>query len=103
MPEQAIILSLSENMKYMRKVLDLLENHEIRALIDNRNETIGRRKLEMLKCKNPVYADCRRGRRENGTISVVTDKKERKYHRYNRRICCYCKKRNQKTLKVFTV
>jgi methanogenic corrinoid protein MtbC1 len=31
MPEQAIILSLSENMKYMRKVLDLLENNEIRA------------------------------------------------------------------------
>jgi hypothetical protein len=41
MPEQAIILSLSENMKYMRKkVLDLLENNEIR--VDNRNETIGK-------------------------------------------------------------
>jgi hypothetical protein len=24
----------------------------------------------MLKCKKPVYADCRRGRRENGTISI---------------------------------
>jgi threonyl-tRNA synthetase len=31
MPEQAIILSLVKNMKYMRKkVLDLLENNEIR-------------------------------------------------------------------------
>jgi threonyl-tRNA synthetase len=30
MPEQAIILSLSEKYeKYMQKVLDLLENHEI--------------------------------------------------------------------------
>jgi threonyl-tRNA synthetase len=37
MPEQAIILSLSENMKYAKKVLDLLENNEIRALVDKRN------------------------------------------------------------------
>jgi threonyl-tRNA synthetase len=40
---QAIILSLSEKYEiYAKKVLDLLENHEIRALIDNRNETIGK-------------------------------------------------------------
>jgi threonyl-tRNA synthetase len=32
MPEQAIILSLSEKYEiYAKKVLDLLENHEIRA------------------------------------------------------------------------
>jgi len=44
MPEQAIILSLSEKYeKYAEKVLNLLENHEIRALIDNRNETIGKK------------------------------------------------------------
>jgi threonyl-tRNA synthetase len=38
-------------MKYMQKVLDLLENHEIRALVDNRNETIGKkiRDAEMQK------------------------------------------------------
>jgi threonyl-tRNA synthetase len=36
MPEQAIILSLSEKYEiYAKKVLDLLENHEIRAQIDN--------------------------------------------------------------------
>jgi threonyl-tRNA synthetase len=63
MPEQAIILSLSENMKYMKKVLDLLENNEIRALVDNRNETIGK-KIRDAEMQNPVYADCRRGRRE---------------------------------------
>jgi threonyl-tRNA synthetase len=41
---QANILSLSEKYEiYAKKVLDLLENHEIRALIDNRNETIGRK------------------------------------------------------------
>jgi threonyl-tRNA synthetase len=35
----------------MPKVLDLLENHEIRALIDNKKRLV--RKLEMLKCKIP--------------------------------------------------
>ncbi|HLT32677.1 MAG TPA: threonine--tRNA ligase, partial [Aquaticitalea sp.] len=44
MPTQAIILSISEKYeKYAEKVLNLLENHEIRALIDNRNETIGKK------------------------------------------------------------
>jgi threonyl-tRNA synthetase len=58
MPEQAIILSLSEKYEiYAKKVLDLLENHEIRAQIDNRN-AIGK-KIRMLRCKDPVYADCR--------------------------------------------
>jgi threonyl-tRNA synthetase len=52
MPEQAIILSLVKNMKYMRKkVLDLLK--KIRALVDNRNETIGKkiRDAEMQKSR----------------------------------------------------
>ncbi len=52
MPEQVIILSLSEKYeKYSEKVLSLLENHEIRALTDNRNETIGKkiREAEMKK------------------------------------------------------
>lgn len=52
MPTQAIILSISEKYeKYSEKVLSLLENHEIRALADNRNETIGKkiREAEMQK------------------------------------------------------
>ena len=52
MPEQAIILCISEKYeKYAKKVLNLLENNEIRALIDNRNETIGKkiRESEMKK------------------------------------------------------
>jgi threonyl-tRNA synthetase len=57
MPEQAIILSLSEKYEICQKVLDLLENHEIRGLIDNRSETIGK-KSGMQRCKNPIYADC---------------------------------------------
>ncbi|MCF6295947.1 MAG: threonine--tRNA ligase [Flavobacteriaceae bacterium] len=51
-PEQAIILSISEKYeKYAKKVLNLLENNEIRALVDNRNETIGKkiREAEMNK------------------------------------------------------
>ncbi len=52
MPTQATILSISEKYeKYAEKVLNLLENHEIRALVDNRNETIGKkiREAEMQK------------------------------------------------------
>jgi threonyl-tRNA synthetase len=52
MPEQVSILSLSEKYeKYAQKVLNLLENDDIRALIDSRNETIGKkiRESEMNK------------------------------------------------------
>jgi len=51
-PDQAIVLSISEKCeKYAKKVLNLLENNEIRALFDNRNETIGKkiREAEMNK------------------------------------------------------
>ena len=44
MPEQAVILTISEKYeKYAEKVLNLLENNEIRGLIDNRNETMGKK------------------------------------------------------------
>ena len=44
MPEQVIILSVSEKYeKYAEKVSNELKNSEIRALIDNRNETIGKK------------------------------------------------------------
>ncbi len=52
MPNQAIILSISEKYeKYAKKVLNLLENNEIRAQIDNRSETMGKkiREAEMQK------------------------------------------------------
>jgi len=43
-PNQFIILPISEkHEKYCENVLNLLENNEIRGLIDNRNETIGRK------------------------------------------------------------
>ncbi|OBX25158.1 threonyl-tRNA synthetase [Gelidibacter algens] len=52
MPTQVMVLSISEKYeKYAEKVLNLLENDEIRALADNRNETIGKkiREAEMAK------------------------------------------------------
>ena len=71
MPEQAIILSLSEKYeKYAKKVLDLLENHEIRALIDNRNETIGKKIREAEVQKYPFMLIVGEEEEKNNTISV---------------------------------
>jgi threonyl-tRNA synthetase len=71
MPEQAIILSLSEKYEnYAKKVLELLENHEIRALIDNRNETIGRKIREAEVQKTPFMLIVGEEEEKNGTISV---------------------------------
>lgn len=43
-PEQVIILPISEKyQKYAEKVLELLENSEIRTLIDNRSEKTGKK------------------------------------------------------------
>jgi threonyl-tRNA synthetase len=43
-PNQVIVLSISEKYeKYAKKVLHLLENNEIRALPDDRNETVGKK------------------------------------------------------------
>jgi threonyl-tRNA synthetase len=71
MPEQAIILSLSEKYEnYAKKVLELLENHEIRALIDNRNETIGKKIREAEVQKMPFMLIVGEEEERNGTISV---------------------------------
>ena len=51
-PEQVIILCVSDKYeKYAKKVLNYLENNEIRASLDSRNETIGKkiRQAEMNK------------------------------------------------------
>ena len=43
-PEQAIILPISEKYNdFAKKVCELLNNYDIRASIDERNETIGRK------------------------------------------------------------
>lgn len=71
MPEQAIILSLSEKYeKYAQKVLTLLENNEIRALIDNRNETIGKKIREAEVQKYPYMLIVGEQEANDGTVSV---------------------------------
>ncbi|MDR5589744.1 threonine--tRNA ligase [Christiangramia sp. SM2212] len=71
MPEQAIILSLSEKYeKYSQKVLTLLENNEIRALVDNRNETIGKKIREAEVNKYPYMLIVGEQEAKDGTISV---------------------------------
>ncbi|UOB18273.1 threonine--tRNA ligase [Abyssalbus ytuae] len=71
MPEQAIILSISEKYeKYAEKVLNLLENNEIRALVDNRNETIGKKIREAEMKKIPFMLIVGENEANDGTISV---------------------------------
>ncbi|NJY63541.1 threonine--tRNA ligase [Salinimicrobium sp. CDJ15-81-2] len=71
MPEQAIILSLSEKYeKYSQKVLTLLENNEIRALADNRSETIGKKIREAEVSKVPYMLIVGEQEENNGTVSV---------------------------------
>ena len=71
MPEQAIILSLSEKYeKYSQKVLSLLENHEIRALANNRNDTIGKKIREAEMSKVPYMLIIGEQEENDGTVSV---------------------------------
>lgn len=71
MPEQVNILSLSEKYeKYAEKVLNLLKNHEIRALVDNRNETIGKKIRDSEMNKIPFMLIVGEQEENDGTISV---------------------------------
>ncbi|WCO02801.1 threonine--tRNA ligase [Psychroserpens ponticola] len=71
MPEQVIILSLSEKYeKYAEKVLNSLEKHEIRALVDNRNETIGKKIREAEMNKIPFMIIIGENEENENKISV---------------------------------
>jgi len=71
MPEQVSILSLSEKYeKYAEKVLNLLENNDIRALVDNRNETIGKKIREAEMDKIPYMLILGEQEQKDGTVSV---------------------------------
>lgn len=71
MPEQAIVLSVSEKYeKYAEKVLNLLENNEIRALADNRNETVGKKIREAEMKKYPYIIIVGEQEENDNTISV---------------------------------
>ncbi|WP_250432695.1 threonine--tRNA ligase [Hanstruepera flava] len=70
-PDQVIVLSISEKYeKYAKKVLNLLENHEIRALIDNRNETMGKKIREAEMKKIPYMIIVGENEEQENMISV---------------------------------
>ena len=73
MPEQVIILPISEKyQKYAEKVSELLENSEIRTLIDDRNEKTGRKIRDAEVSKVPYMIIV--GEKEEGEESVSVRK-----------------------------
>ncbi len=70
-PEQVIVLPISEKYeKYTKKVLHLLENSEIRALVDNRNEKTGRKIRDAEVSKIPFMIIVGEKEEQDGTVSV---------------------------------
>ena len=70
-PNQAIVLSLSEKYEnYAQKVLSLLENSDIRTLIDNRAETMGKKIREAETQKIPYMLIVGENEEKEGTVSV---------------------------------
>ncbi len=70
-PEQVIILPISEKyQKYTEKVLESLENSEIRALVDDRSEKTGRKIRDAEVSKIPFMVIVGEKEEENGTVSV---------------------------------
>lgn len=106
MPEQAIILCLSEKYEnYAKKVLELLENHEIRALIDNRNETIGKKIRDAEVQKMPFMLIVGEEEEKNGTVSIRRHGQEGKGNTSATvdQFAAMVQEEIDKTLKVFTV
>jgi len=70
-PDQAVILPISEKYnEYAKKVVDLLTNNDIRALIDDRNETIGKKIRENELKRIPYILIVGEKEAEAGTVSV---------------------------------
>jgi threonyl-tRNA synthetase len=70
-PEQVIVLPISEKYtEYAKKVCDLLNNSDIRASIDDRNETIGKRIRETELKRVPYIVVVGEKEMENGTVAV---------------------------------
>lgn len=70
-PEQAIILPISEKYhNYAKKVLNLLNNYELRALIDERSEKTGRKIRDAEIRKIPYMLIIGEREEGDGTISV---------------------------------
>ncbi len=70
-PEQAIVLPISEKYQdYAEKVLNLLNNSEIRTLVDNRNEKAGKKIRDAELTKVPYMLIVGEREENEGTVSV---------------------------------
>ena len=70
-PDQVILLPISEKYeKYTKKVLNLLENYEIRALVDDRNEKVGRKIRDAEINKIPFMLIIGESEEKQSTVSV---------------------------------
>jgi len=70
-PEQFIILPISEKyVDYAKKVSQLLENHDISGLVDERNEKTGKKIRDAELKKIPFMLVVGENEEQNGTISV---------------------------------
>lgn len=70
-PEPFILLPISEKYQdYAQKVLNLMENHDIRGLIDSRNEKAGKKIRDAEMKKIPYMLIVGEKEAENGTVSV---------------------------------
>ena len=70
-PEQVIIIPVSEKYnEYAKKVLLLLENSDIRTLIDERGERIGKKIRDAEKMKIPYMLIVGEKEAESGSVSV---------------------------------
>ena len=70
-PEQVIILPISDKyQKYTEKVLHLLENSEIRALVDDRSEKTGRKIRDAEVSKIPFMVIVGEKEENEGTVSI---------------------------------
>lgn len=70
-PDQVIVLPISEKYQnYTEKVLHLLENSEIRALVDHRNEKTGRKIRDAEVNKIPFMVIVGEKEEQDGTVSV---------------------------------
>ncbi|WP_405608605.1 threonine--tRNA ligase [Polaribacter sp. Asnod1-A03] len=70
-PDQVILLPISDKyQKYSEKVLESLENSEIRALVDNRSEKTGRKIRDAEVNKIPFMVIVGEKEEQDGTVSV---------------------------------
>ncbi|WP_233881931.1 threonine--tRNA ligase, partial [Tenacibaculum piscium] len=70
-PEQVILLPISDKYeKYTKKVLTLLENSEIRTLVDSRSEKTGRKIRDAEVSKIPFMVIIGEKEEQDGMVSV---------------------------------